>query len=280
MSRTVLVLAATGTTGREVVSALLERGATVRAATRDPATASLPAAATAVAFDLDDPATWGPAFAGIDALYFALPPFRADEAAVGRAVLDAARAAGVPRIVKLSAMGVEHAPESAHRQLELHLEGLGVSWVVLRPTFFMDNFIHFYGDGVRQGVLALPTGAGQTSFVSATDIGAVAAEALLGDEAGATWTLTGPESLTFGEAAARVGQAIGRPIRFIDVDPAEHVAQMQSWGLPPVAVQTLSGLYDMVRNNGATGTVPTVERVLGRPATPLADWARAHTGAW
>jgi uncharacterized protein YbjT (DUF2867 family) len=280
MSRTVLVLAATGTTGRPAVSALLERGATVRAATRDPATAALPVGATAVAFDIDDRATWGPALAGVDALYFALPPFRADEAEVGRALLDAAHAAGVSRIVKLSAKGVEHDPESGHRKLELHIEGLGVSWVTLRPTFFMDNFIHFYGDGVRQGVVALPTGEGETSFVAAADIGAVAAEALLGDEDGAYWTLTGPESLSFGAAVARLGRVIGRPVRFVDAEPAAHTAQMQAWGMPPTAVQTMSMLYEMVRNNGATGTVPTVERVLGRPATPLADWARAHAAAW
>jgi len=281
MSRTVLVLAATGTTGRATVSALVARGARVRAGSRTPATAGLPAGVDVVPFSYDDRSTWAPALAGVDALYLAMPPFRADEVELGTAIVAAARAAGVSRIVKLSAMGVDAAPESGHRRVELVVEGSGASWVHLRPTFFDENFIEFYGHGITSdGVIALPAGPGRTGFVAAEDVGAAAAVALLGDATGQAWTLTGPESLDHAEVAATLSAVLGRPIRYVDISPEDHVAGMRAYGMPEEGVATMSGLYGMVRAGWTAALSPDVERVTGHRGVRFADWARAHAGAW
>jgi uncharacterized protein YbjT (DUF2867 family) len=279
--RTVLVLTATGTTGQHVVAALLSAGAVVRAATRDPAVATLPAGAAAVRWSYDDPATWGPALAGVDALYLAIPPFRDDEVDVGRAILAAAQAAGVRRVVKLSAAGVEANPASTHRQLELAVEASGLHWVHLRPTFFNENFIEFYGQGVREaGVVALPAGLGRAGFVAAADIGAVAAVALLGAATGEAWTLTGPESIDHHAVAAHISAAIGRPVRYADISPTDFAAGLRAAGAGERAVETMGGLYEFVRAGWADGVSADVERVLGRPPVAFADWARGAAGAW
>jgi uncharacterized protein YbjT (DUF2867 family) len=253
----------------------------VRAATRDPAAARLPAGAQAVAWAYDEPSTWGPALAGVQALYLAMPPFRSDEVELGRAILAAARAAGVQRVVKLSAAGVENDPESGHRQVELLIEGSGLSWVHLRPTFFHENFIEFYGHGIReQGLIALPAGEGRTGFIAAEDIGRAAAEALLGSHSGEAWTLTGPQSLTHDDVASALSAALGRPIRYQNISPEEHIAGMRAWQAPELAVQTMSALYGFVRAGWTGGLSGDLERVTGSRGLSLSDWAGHHRSAW
>lgn len=281
MARTVLVLTATGTTGSATVQALVERGANVRAATRDPARAGFPPGVTAVAWSYDDPSTWGPALVGVDALYLALPPFRGDEAEVGAAIVEAARAAGVRRIVKLSAAGVEADPASGHRRVELAVEGSGLAWVHLRPSFFAENFVESYGAGIKtDGAIYLPAGKGKAGFVTAADIGEVAAVALLGDATGEAWTLTGPESLDHDEVAEIFTRELGRPIRFVDIAPEAFDASLRQRGADDITVATLGALYGFVRAGWTGALTPDVERALGRKPRTLAAWVREHAAAW
>ncbi|MBM4366365.1 MAG: NmrA family NAD(P)-binding protein [Deltaproteobacteria bacterium] len=281
MSRTVLVLTATGTTGAATVKALLAQGAVVRAGTRDPSKASFAAGVQAVAWSYDDRATWNAALQGVDALYLAMPPFRADEAEVGTAILAAAKAAGIKRIVKLSAIGVEANPASPHRQVELAIEASGLDWVHLRPSFFMENFIEFYGGPIKaEGALYVPAGKGKTGFVAAADIGAMAAAALLGNATGEAWVITGPEALDHDDVAALIGDATGKPVKYHDIPAQVFADALRSFGSSEVGVATMSALYEYVRNGWTGALTGEVERVLGRPPTPFADWARAHAAAW
>ncbi len=281
MPRTVLVLAATGTTGRATVQSLLGRGARVRAGTRTPATAGFPAEVEVVAFSYDDRSTWAPAFAGVEALYLAVPPFRPDEVALGRDLVAAAKSAGVRRIVKLSAAGVENAPESGHRQVEVLVEASGLAWVHLRPSFFHENFVEFYGATIRaDGAIYLPAGAGRTGFIAASDIGAAAAVALLGDVTGEAWTLTGPESLDHAQVAAAIEGVLGRPVRYVDVSPEDHVAGMRSHGMPEEAVHTMSWLYGMVRAGYTGGLSGDLARATGSEGVRFVDWAKANAAHW
>lgn len=187
----------------------------------------------------------------------------------------------MPRIVKLSAAGVENNPDSAHRRIELAIEASGLAYVHLRPSFFAENFIEFYGGPIRsEGAIYLPAGKGKTGFVTAADIGEAAAVALLGDASGEAWTLTGPESLDHDEVAAILGAATGRPIRYVDITPEAFAAGLRSAGANEVGVATMSWLYGAVRDGWTGGLSPDLERVLGRKPTALAEWARAHASAW
>ena len=277
----VLVLSATGTTGSQTLRALVRRGADVRAASRDPQKANFGPGVQAVAFSLDDRRTWAAALQGVTALYLCFPPFRTDEVELGKALVDAAKAAGVQKIVKLSAMGVEYAPESGHRQVELYIEGSGLKWIHLRPSFFHENFINFYGATVKgDSAIYLPAGKGRTPFVAAEDIGEAAAAALLGDASGEAWTLTGPELLDHDQVAATLSAASGKNIRYVDVPREAHIEGMKSWGMPELAIQTMSGLYDMVRADAVAQLSGEVQRVLGRAPKTFAAWAAENARAW
>ena len=279
MSTTALVLASTGTTGSATVQALLDAGAIVRAATRDPARA--PAGAVPTLFDWDDRSTWGPALAGADVLYLVNPAYRTDEVELSNALVDAAKAASVRKIVKLSAMGVEHAPESTHRLVELHIEQSGLQWVHLRPSFFMDNFVNFYGGPIQtDGAIYLPAGKGRTPFIAAGDIGAAAAKALLGNTTGEAWTLTGSELLDHDQVAAAVGDALGKPVNFVDVSSEDFASGALGAGMPALAVDVLVHLYGAVKADAMAHTDPTLHEVLGRPPVRFAEWTEAHADAW
>lgn len=281
MPPSVLVTGATGKVGRATVDALLARGADVRAASRHLDTA---AGVKRVTFDWARPDTYDAALAGVDRVFVLLPSGVEDVGAPGRAFLDRARAAGVERVVLMTAMGVEHAPpEVPLRALELHVEGLGVPATVLRPNWFAQNFSEgvFREPIVRNGVIRLPAGDAAVSFVDVRDIGAVAAAALVEDgHEGAAYTVTGPAALTHADAAEAIGRAAGRPVRYEPVDDDAFRAAMGGMGWDRGYLEALVGLFGMSRAGAAAPVSPDVERVLGRPATPFAQFAADHADAW
>jgi uncharacterized protein YbjT (DUF2867 family) len=277
----VLVLSATGTTGRETVRALIAQGATVRAATRDPAAASFPEGVEVVRFSLEDASTWVDALRDVDALYLALPPFRPDEVELGQDILRAAVESGVRRIVKLSARGVENSPEGAHRRLEIAVEQSGLDWVTLRPSFFMDNFVNLHGHSIRDtGGFYVPAGDGKTVFIAASDIGEAAAAALLGDASGEIWELTGSESLDRAQVAAVISEVTGREVRYHALSAEQFAGGMKEMGMSADGIDFMSGLYAAVRAGWTDGATDTVQRVTGKAPVRFADWAAEHAAAW
>jgi uncharacterized protein YbjT (DUF2867 family) len=268
--RTILVLGGTGKTGRRVADRLRAAGATVRTAARGGAD---------VRFDWDDPATWDGALAGAEALYLVPPTLRLDHAPAVLALLDRAESAGVRHVTFLSASGVEHAPpEAALRAIELDLVARdSLTRAIVRPGWFMQNFSegYFAPSIAAAGVVSAPTGDGAEAFVDADDIAAVVAATLLDPaaHAGAEYTLTGPEALTFAEAADLLSPAAGRPIAHIDPPVDEWVAATVAEGAPEPYARMLAMLLGNVREGRGTAVGDAVERVTGRPARSFAEYA-------
>lgn len=276
---TVLVLSATGNTGRATVRALVSRGAAVRAATRSPASADLPEEVEVVQFDILDRSTWNAALSGVDAVYFCLSATLSEELEVPVAFIKETAAQGVKRIITLSAFRAEVLTYAPHKQLEAAVEAAGVRWIHLRPNFFADNF---FGLLSPQHTIDLPAGAGRTSFISVSDVGAAAAEALLGEHHGEIWTLTGPEAIDHEQVASILGEVLGRDIQFNDI-PRGTFAQMlqQYMGVPAQHAERLATVYGVdVRDNKYAPVFDDFAQVLGRPAMTFRQWAEANAGAF
>lgn len=280
----VLVTGATGTIGSEIVRRLAARAVPVRAVTRDPARARMPEGVEVVRGDYNDAASMAAAMTGVEAA-FLVGVLGPEDADTDRALIATARAAGVRRIVKLSAIGTGE-PDLG-RVGTWHLPGeqaareSGLEWTVLRPSTFASNTLS-WSEPIRAGQ-PVPnlTGAGAQGVVDPRDVAAVAVEALhSAAHAGNTYTLTGPELLTAADQAAALAAILGHPIEVVDVPEEQARGHMLAAGMSAEYVDgALAGQAYLRAGRNAVRT-DDVRTVLGRPPRVYADWAAAHIAAF
>jgi uncharacterized protein YbjT (DUF2867 family) len=278
MTETILVLGATGTTGRRIAYRLSDRGVTVRAASRT--------SGSATRFAWNDPSTHGPALEGASALYLVPRPLAVDPSAEVAALLATARRSGVQRVVACSSLGVTFPGEpvdSGRRSMEHAITSSGLEWTLLRPGGFMQNFSEgFLLPGIlRAGGIVSATGDGATPMIDADDIADVAVAALLEEQhAGQTYALTGAEPLTFARAIELAGTAAGRTLGHRSVGSRELAAMLEGFGLPPAYAAIVVRDQEAIRDGHAARVSPDVERVLGRPPGSFAAFAARAAAAW
>ncbi|HEY7143600.1 MAG TPA: NmrA family NAD(P)-binding protein [Streptosporangiaceae bacterium] len=272
----ILVTGATGKVGRQLVRQLSERGAAVRAVSRDPASAGLPAGVEVVRGDMADPASLKPHMAGVDAVFlvwpFTSPGLAAD---VGAEVVRVLARQSAP-FVYLSAQAAERRPVSFWAVIEQLIEDSGAAWTFLRPTGFAANTL-MWADQIRDhGVVRWPYGAAARSLIHEHDIAAVAGRALTGDgHARQRYLLTGPEVLTQADQVAVIGEVTGRAVRWEELEPEEARRQLlAAWGDPGFvdsALRTWAGLV-----TEPEPVTSTVEEITGVRARTFRQWAADH----
>ncbi|MBP2325175.1 uncharacterized protein YbjT (DUF2867 family) [Kibdelosporangium banguiense] len=275
----ILITGATGNIGTHVLSQLTGAGAPVRVMARNPA--KLRTTAEVVQGDFEDPASLTRALAGVRAAFLVTTPQKpiADHDV---AFVEAAEGAGVQRIVKLSAItaaGVQ-ADSSWHLLTEQVVRASGLDWTILKPSSFASNLLQF-ADMIRAGE-PVPdwNGPGALGVIDPRDVAAVAVKALTTeDHIGQSYTLTGPELLTFGEQIRILERVLGRPVRSVDV-PLDTVRDMMIGnGMDPAAVEmSLIGMRQAIAGDYAIVT-GDVAKVLGRAPTGFATWAEDHRAA-
>ncbi|BBY67231.1 NmrA family NAD(P)-binding protein [Mycolicibacterium helvum] len=198
------------------------------------------------------------------------------------ALLDAAVGSGARHVTLLSAYGADRAPSVIDlAAVEKLVAELGVTHTILRPAWVMQNFtdehLPLIGD-----TLIVPSGGGAEAFVDADDIAAVAVRTLLEPAAhdGARYRLTGPSTLTFKEVAGIVAEVSGRPVTYVDVDQQAWIDGAVAAGVPADYAVMLQWLTGTIINGDGARPTGDVERVLGRPATDFATFARRNATAW
>lgn len=276
----ILVTTPNGKVGSALAAQLLERGEAVRLGAHTPAKAQADfAQAQVVHFDFGDPASVRAALAGVAALYLAAPA-TTDPEQVNR-VVDLAVEAGVRRIVRLSAAGVEHS-ETGLRQIERHIEGSGVEWTMLRPSWFFQNYSTANAAAIRErGAIFEAAGDGKTAFVDTRDIAAVAVRALTeSGHHGQGYTITGGRAYDRSEVASAIGAAAGRPVRYVALTDAAFRDSVAPLGWPPEYVELMSGLYAAVRAGHTAATTDVVQRVTGQAPISLEQFANDSRDAW
>ncbi|MDT3444631.1 SDR family oxidoreductase [Pseudofrankia sp. BMG5.37] len=278
----ILVTGATGTVGRHVVRGLAGRGVPVRAFVRDADAAARvlgPGVELAVG-DFSDRETLARALSGVDRLFLAcgnVPGQVGHE----RAAIDAAAAAGVGRVVKLS--GPDPYPasplvfDSWHGAIERHLAASGLPMVLLRPRTYLTNLLAHAQAIASTGMLFAPAGAAEISFVDPRDVADVAVECLTGEgHEGRAYTLTGPEAITFERVARELGTAIGQPVRYVHVGDEDARQAMTADGLPPMVADAIVAIFVAQREGWMATTTTDVRDVTGRAPRSVTDFARDH----
>jgi uncharacterized protein YbjT (DUF2867 family) len=285
----ILVTGATGIIGRPLVDLLVDRGAKVRAITRDLRAAGLPIGVEVVEGDPSKPDTIAPVLDGVTGLFI-------NPRSVGLAagdLLALARQRGVQRVVALSATNVDDDPArqpsrfngDRNKEVEKAVTDSGLAWTALRVGYFATNTMMWAGQiragDVVRGPYAASTGpAGGAAAIDPRDVAAVAAHALLTDDLGGRRpVLTGPQSLTQAEMVAAIGKAIGRPLRYQEIPPQAARQGMIGLGFPEAFVDAYLALLAETVGKPALVT-DEVDEVLGRPARTLGQWAADHAAAF
>lgn len=283
----ILVTGATGRIGRLVVDALVRGGASVRALTRHPARANLPAGVEVVAGDFAQPESLDVALTGVDAV-FLVWTLAAQTAPAVVSRMASATVSAPPRVVFLSSPHRTPHPffqqpnpmRVLHLELERVLAASGLDVAVLRPGMFASNVLHWWAPQIVRGdVVRWPFVGAETAPIDERDIAAVAARLLLDQRlAREDVVVTGPESLTQAEQVRTIGDAIGRPLRVEALTPDEFRRDTAgAW--PPAVVEMLLAAW-----NAATGqpalVSDAVHRLLGRAPGTFAQWAADHASAF
>lgn len=281
----ILVTGATGTVGSEVVKQLVQAKQRVRVLACDPAKAKLKFGTTVeiVKGDLEDPASLRAALKEVEVAFLVSAP---SERMVGQETnfIAAAETAGLPRLVKLS--NIMAAPESPapiarfHAQIESRLAKSGIPATILRPGWFMSNFL-MDAQSVKTGHLYSAMENGQMAFTHPFDVAAVAVAALLDPaHSGYNYKLTGPEALSYEEAAAAFTRAFGYPVKYVRVDDASLRAALEAVTVPEVIIDEILKLGVMARRGDLELVSIAVQQVLGRPPHSLKQWIETNQNAF
>jgi uncharacterized protein YbjT (DUF2867 family) len=283
----ILVTGATGESGAAVVGEFVRRGLPVRALVRDRAKvgADVPSNVEVVEGDLAKSETLGEALAGVEKV---LLISTADPGLVQTqsSFIDSAKKAGVRHIVKFSGMGCWRDAEfrfaRMHAEVEDYLEQSGLAWTHLRPSTFMSDYFREVPTISADGVLALPMGDARIAPVDTKDIAKVAVSLLHseGHEA-KRYEMTGPEALTVNEVAAAISAAIGKPVRYVDIDPDQKSRAMLDAGVPAYFTDAMDELFSQRRKGADESRVSlSTHQSFDVSPTKFAEFAHRHANVF
>ncbi|MCH6257477.1 NAD(P)H-binding protein [Puniceicoccaceae bacterium K14] len=268
--KTILVIGASGKTGRRVMQRLRVADHPVKAASRSGETR----------FDWNDRETWNDAIKGVDAAYLTFYP---DLSFPGAAeiVEDFAKLAvskGLKRLVLLSGRG-----EAGAQDAEKRIERSGAAWTVVRCSVFNQNFSEAFTDSIRAGHLSMPVANSKEPFVDTEDIADVVFASLTDDKhIGKLYELTGPRVMDLEEVVTELSDAIGREILFHSVSIEEYAKELIRHGYPEEESRPIAELIADVFDGRNAYVVDGVMQALGRPARDFSDYAKeaAASGVW
>jgi uncharacterized protein YbjT (DUF2867 family) len=275
----ILVTKATGTTGRYVVRGLAERGVAVKAGSRSPAVAA-EGDIVPVRFDWDDRSTWASAVDGTDAIYLVKP--ESDEVTeIIRDFVHLVEDSGATRIVLLSEIAAETRAGDAHElQVEQIIEQSNLDYAILRPNWFMQDFIdeRFFGNLIRrEGVIVMTTGGSAMSWIDARDIAAVAVELLIGQNCGKqALTLTGPGAFTLEQLADRISAAAGAVVLPLEEATEAAETRMRNAGAPEQFIEYFSNIGRSIMKGDTAVVTDVVAQITGQQPRSLDAFLAEH----
>jgi len=287
----ILVTGSTGVVGTQVLDHLKDSGPEIRALTRKPDSAQLPAGVAAVKGDLSDIDGLRDAMKDVTTL-FLLAPNAADEQTQALQALSVAREAGVKGIVYLSVFKGEHYTDVPHFtskfSAERMIDQFDLPATVLRPAYFIQNDARQKEALLKHGVYGMPIGAKGISMVDVRDIGDAAARELLRRERageplpGEAYELVGPDAVNADWVSATWSEALQRPISYGGDDLVALEARLKSVS-PAWLAYDMRLMMQRYQQEGAVATPAQVARLaslLGRQPRSYRDFAISSAAVW
>jgi uncharacterized protein YbjT (DUF2867 family) len=270
---TILITGSRGAVARNLLNLVHERGIAVRAASNEPDKLSVPEGVPTVKLNLKDPATFPAALEGITSVFLYAEASNID------AFIE--QAVDVEHIVLLSSASVlsadaENDPlAKSHLDVEKALTASPITSTFLRPGSFAGNALGLAWGIKSAGAVSLPYPNSHTDPIHEADV-AEAALAVLTEPRlrGKSYTLSGPESVTFAEQIDDLARAAARPITINVVTREEWKDQMAEY-IPGTFADALLDLWQS-SDGSPVQTTRTVETLTGHPARGFAVWAEDH----
>lgn len=275
----IVVTGATGNIGRNLVQHLAAAGERVTAVSRANKDIAVPDGVRHRRADLAEPESLSPAVENADALFLLLTGPQLVTGPDPARFIEVAAAGGVKKVVLLSSQATGTRPELAsHARLhafESALQRSELDWTILRPTGFFSNTYAWIESIRAQQLIAAPFADIALPAIDPGDIAEVAATVLRTDgHSGRTYELTGPAAISPRQQARAVEDALGTPLRFVELTREQARSGMLRFMPEDVADGTLDILG--TPTSAEQQVSADVERVLGRPATSYAEWARRN----
>lgn len=273
---TIAVTGATGQLGRLIIESLKSKVAAdgIVALVRSPEKAG-DLGVEARAFDYSRADQLAPTLAGVDTLMLVSSSEIGQRAVQHRNVIEAAKQAGVGRIVYTSVLHADTSPfdlAAEHRETEAALAEAGIPTTILRNGWYSENYAGSMQGALMSGALVGSAGEGRVSSAARADYAEAAAVVLTSAEhEGKTYELAGDVAWTLPNLAAEISLQTGRDIPFKDLPEADYAAVLKGAGVPEGFAHAIAG-WDVAASKGALfDDGHQLSALIGRPTTPLAQ---------
>jgi NAD(P)H dehydrogenase (quinone) len=283
---TYAVTGASGHLGRHAVQELLARGVPpsgVVAVARTPGQADDLAqrGAQVRGADYSRPQTLGPALAGVDRLLLVSSSVPGQRAAHHTNVIEAAKTAGVSRIVYTSILNADDTTNplaGEHQDSERALRAAGVPFTLLRNGWYTENYTDQMGQYLQRGEILGAAGHGRISAATRQEYAAAAAAALLQDEEGNRIYELGGPAFDLPELARVISEASGTPVTYRDLPAGEYASRLREAGLDEESAHFVASLDASIAHGDLETSSQDLAWLLGRPPAPLTDVVRTAGG--
>lgn len=275
---TIAITGATGALGQLALKALKARApqADIVALVRDPAKIT---DTPARAFDYTKPETLAPALQGVETLVLISSNDFNDRAGQHRAVITAAKTAGVKRILYTSILKGDASPmilAQDHIATEAALKDSGIPATILRNGWYTENYTGSLKASVEHGALIGASGEGRIASAARADYAdAIAVTALDDRHVGKVYELAGDIPHTMADFAAEVSKQTGKTIPFNNLPKDTYAGILQSFGLPEGFANVLADSDDTAASGSLLDESHTLSKLIGRPTTPIATTIKA-----
>jgi NAD(P)H dehydrogenase (quinone) len=276
---TIGITGATGQLGRLVVQKLRTRvpPSDIVALVRNPAKAGDLGVAVRQ-MDYDRPESLVPALKGVDTLLLISASEIGKRLAQHHNVIEAAKQAGVKRIVYTSLLHADKSPldlASEHLPTEKEIEASGIPYTILRNGWYTENYTGSIGGALAGGAFLGSAGKGKISSAARADFADAAVEAVVGaGHDGKTYELAGDTSWTLDDLAAEISRQAGKQIPYRDLPEAEYAKALAGFGLPAPIANAIAGWDTGASKGGLFDDRRQLSKLIGHPTTPMPETVR------